>query len=60
MIFEKISKLCEEKGISIAKLESECNLGNATVRGWRESVPRLDNLQKVAKALDVPIEELLE
>lgn len=59
MIFNKISKLCEEKNITIAKLEKECNLGNATIRGWKKSSPNLTNLKKVADYFDVPIEYFL-
>lgn len=60
MLFNKISRLCAEKGISISKLEKECKLGNATVRGWNKSTPRIDTLQRVANYLGVPIEELLD
>lgn len=59
MLFERICKLCDERGISIAKLEAECKLGNATVRRWNKSMPRLDSLQKVADYLNVTVEELL-
>ena len=59
MLFEKISTLCKEKGISIAKLEEECGLGNATVRRWIDSVPRLDSIQKVANYLGVSVNDLL-
>ncbi len=60
MLFSKIASLCKEKGISIAKLEKECGLGNATIRGWKTSMPNAVNLKKVADYLDVPIEKLLE
>ena len=60
MLFNKISRLCVEKGISISKLEKECKLGNATVRGWNKSTPRIDTLQSVANYLGVPVTELLE
>lgn len=60
MIFERISELCKERGISVARLEKECDLGNATIRGWRNSNPNIMNLKKVADYLKVPIERLLE
>lgn len=60
MLFSKISSLCKEKGISISKLEKECGLGNATIRGWRTSIPNSANLKKVADYLGVSIEKLLE
>lgn len=48
MILEKILTLCDENGISLARLEKECGLGNATIRGWDKSSPKVENLQKVA------------
>lgn len=60
MIFETIEKLCEERNISIAKLERDCGLGNATIRGWNESNPTVSNLKKVANYFGKPIEYFLE
>lgn len=48
MIFEKILGLCDQRGVSLSRLEKDCNLGNATVRGWDKSSPKVENLQKVA------------
>ena len=59
MIFDNISRLCKEKGISIAKLERESGLGNATIRGWINSSPRVESLTKVAKILGCSVEDLL-
>lgn len=56
MLYEKLKNLCKEKGISIAKLEKDCNIGNATIRKWNKSIPRLDTLKKVADYFDEPIE----
>ena len=60
MIFENVSKLCKEKGISIAKLEQESGLGNATIRGWTKSSPRVENLQAVARTLGCTVDDLLK
>ena len=60
MIFDTISLLCKEKNVSIARLEKECGLGNATIRGWKNSNPNLVNLKKVADYFKVPIEYCLE
>lgn len=59
MLFDKISSLCEAKGITIAKLEREAELGNATVRGWKESDPSASKLKKVADVLGVTVDDLL-
>ena len=47
MIFTNVSKLCKQRGISIAKLERETGLGNATIRGWETSSPTVDKLKAV-------------
>lgn len=60
MILKIISELCSEKGISISRLEKECGLGNATIRGWKTSTPNLINLKKVADYFGKPIEYFLE
>lgn len=60
MLYEKIKKLCEEKGIAIYQLEKECGFGNATITKWRESMPKADNLKKVADYFNVSIEYFID
>ena len=57
-VFERIKALCDEKGLSILELEKRAGLGNATVRGWKESSPRLDKLAAVAGVLGVSLDYL--
>jgi transcriptional regulator with XRE-family HTH domain len=56
---ERIKQLASEKGVTIAKLEKETGLANATIRKWDTSNPQVDTLVKVAKYFDVSVEELL-
>lgn len=60
MIFNNIKKICDEKGISISQLEKEAGLGNGTISGWKESMPRIDKLQAVAKVLNSEVNKLIE
>lgn len=60
MLFEKISTLCKERGISISKLEQETELGNATIRGWKNSSPRVDSIKRVADFFGCSVDELLQ
>lgn len=60
MILEKVKKLCIENGISIYQLEKECGFGNATIHGWKNSMPTVDKMKKVADYFGVPIEYFLE
>lgn len=59
MIYDKIASICKEKKISIAKLERETGLGNATVAGWKTYTPTAVRLKKVADYLGVTVDELL-
>lgn len=59
MIYENIVSLCKAKNISIAKLERETGLGNATIRTWETSSPSVDRLKKVADYLGVTIDSML-
>ena len=59
MIYTNISRLCQKEGISIAKLEKQTGLGNATIRGWSTSSPTVDRLKLVADYFGVTIDDLL-
>lgn len=59
MLYSKIEEICKERGISIARLERESGVGNATVRGWVTAKPNVETIGKVAAYLGVSIDELL-
>lgn len=59
MLYEKVLKYCAENNIPISVFEKECGLGNATIKGWKSSNPRIDSLKKVANRMGVSIDELL-
>ena len=59
-IYDKISNFAVQKGISIAELERRSGLSNGAIGKWRTVNPTVDNLQAVANALDISIEELLK
>lgn len=59
-MYYTIKRICDEKGISIKKLEQNAGLGNGIVGGWRDSSPNLDSLEKVAAALGVKTETLIK
>ena len=60
LIYKNVKKICDEKGISISQLEKEAGLGNGTIGGWRNSMPRLDNIKSVADVLKVKVDKLLK
>lgn len=59
MLYSKIESLCKKRGISIAALEKAVGLGNATIKGWKESSPRFDNLIKVADYFGCSVDDLI-
>nr|WP_319488589.1 helix-turn-helix transcriptional regulator [uncultured Caproiciproducens sp.] len=60
MLFEKVSDLCEAKGITIWKLEKELKFANASISRWKKSYPSADRLKKVSDYFEVTTDYLLE
>jgi transcriptional regulator with XRE-family HTH domain len=58
-IFDRIQKLCKNRNITIAALERECGLGNATIKKWASSTPSGDKLSRVADYFNVSVDFLL-
>lgn len=59
MIYDKIKELCRERGTTVAAVERQAELSNGAIRKWNKSSPSLDNLQAVAKVLEVRVEKLI-
>lgn len=47
-IVDRIRTLCEEKGITINKLEKEAGIGRGNVARWDKHRPNIDKVQSVA------------
>ena len=60
MLFKNIESRCKRKGISVSALEKAVGLGNATIKGWGESSPKVDNLKKVADYFGCTVDDLLK
>ena len=59
-MYERVLKIAAEKGLSIYKLEQMAGIGNGTIGKWKNSNNTTSKtLGKIAKALDVSVEELL-
>ena len=59
MIYTNVQNLCREKGISVAQLERELGLGNATIRGWKNSSPTVERLKAVADYFGITVDALI-
>lgn len=60
MIFEVVKQLCDDRNISINKLEKALGFGNGTISAWKRSSPSVDKLQAVANFFNVSVETLLK
>lgn len=60
ILLERIERWCKENNTTIFALEKKCGLGNATIRSWATSSPRMDTLMKVSDAMGIPVEELIQ
>ena len=58
-IAKKIKELSKENNISIKKLLIDVNLGANTMSNMKSSVPKADNLAKIADYLDCSVDYLL-
>ena len=59
-LYENIKKQCNQKGISIAKLEREVKLSVGSISHWRISDPKVGNVKAVADYLQCTIDELVK
>lgn len=60
MILKNITRLCKEKGVSIAKLERDTGIGNGTISRWGNSSPNIKNVKAVAEYFGVSVDALLQ
>lgn len=59
MLYDNVKAICDEKKISVGKMEKDLEFSNGSVCKWNENEPGVRKVQKVADYLGVPIEELL-
>jgi transcriptional regulator with XRE-family HTH domain len=60
VVYDRVKALCDERGLSISQLETMAGLGNGTIGGWRVSVPAVDTVKRVADALGITVNDLIE
>lgn len=58
-IVDRIRTLCEEKGITINKLEKETGIGRGNIARWDKHRPNIDNVQRVADYFVVSTDYIL-
>lgn len=58
-VAERIKELSRQKGISITALLLDANLGRNTMANFKTSMPKADNLARIADCLDCSVDYLL-
>jgi transcriptional regulator with XRE-family HTH domain len=61
MFYEKLKKLCFERGISVSKMAVDLKISTTTVTGWkRGSTPQSAQVKKIAGYFKISTDELME
>ena len=58
-VAERIKNVAKQKGISVKKILEEVGLGFNTMSNMKTSMPKADNLAKIADFLDCSVDYLL-
>lgn len=59
-IYEAVERAAKAAGTTVNAVEKEAGLAKGTIGKWRTAAPRINNLLKVARVLNVDINELTE
>lgn len=60
MLYDKIKKIAQNKGISIYQIEQGAGLSNGLISKWKKICPNSRNVSKVADFLEISIDDLLK
>lgn len=59
MLYKRIQRICNSRGITVKKLERDLEFSNSTIRKWKTSSPSIENLKKVADYFGITVDELI-
>lgn len=59
-IYTNVTRIANERGVSIAKLEREAGIANGAIGKWRTQTPKVETVAKVAEYFGVTIDELVK
>ena len=60
-LYEKVERLRVKQGLTVAQFNRKAGISHGTLRSWklRGTYPKIDVLEGLAIALDIPLPELL-
>lgn len=59
-VYDNIKTLCNERGISIPRLEKDIGLSERNTYKWRDHVPSAAIVKKIAEYFGVPMDRIME
>jgi len=60
LFYEKLKKLCFERGISVSKMAVDLKISTTTVTGWKRGAkPQPAQVKKIVEYFDISTDELL-
>ncbi len=59
-IYENVERAARASGWTIYSLEKAAGFSHGAISKWRDAMPRVDSLQRVAKLLGVDINDLMK
>lgn len=58
-ICERIKTICNERGLSMYRIEKDCGFGNGSIMKWERSSPKVENVIKLADYFGISVDYLL-
>ena len=58
-LFETIRKLAKQRGMSLLEVNDKAGLGKSSIYNWKTTTPKIDSIRKVAKVLEINVNELV-
>lgn len=59
-LYDKVKAKADEMGKTIMAVETEAEVANGTISGWKTGKPYAETLAKVARVLETTVDELLK
>ena len=59
-LYEKIKRIAKDRGISVREVERRCGFAYGTLQRWNRISPAVTNVLKVARVLNVTVDDLME
>ena len=59
-MYQKIQKICKEKGVSVNRLEKDLGFTRGSLYKWMEHTPSINKVKAVADYFGIAVDELVK